>query len=374
MRRALALMVLLLVPGLARARETAEQREVASALEKARASAGPDGFAMASLHAAELAGDALGDPGDAHVGLQLPKREQECLEHKAKCWLVLYLTGFDSSAESFQKQLAAGVRELDARPNAAPIVVVILDGRTKLGGGWYVDSRTSGKWESFIVDALLPAARDALAPGTPAERTLVMGHSMGGFGALHLGMKHPRLFHGVAAFNPAARIVDVADGALAKLDARNEAPDPEALVNDRGTGHFFERVLLSMGGAFAPDAKAPHGLPPLFDASKHPWRLLPAIRDSFARYDVAKHAQELEPLARVQIYAGRADALIPLPQLQALTDEVNGTKTGPAKAIGLDAGAPQSTGRAQVELVISDGSHTSHLAADLKQALESLAK
>lgn len=375
-----SLVVLLAWPGLAQARRAAPQgAEAEAALARAR-DAAKDGFAVASWHSPALSGDKLGDSGEARAGVELPDREKECLQRKARCWLVVFLPGFDAPAESFHAPLAgrpdqslsAVLKAVNAH-SKEPVVVVIPDGRTRLGGGWYVDSPTSGEWERFVMEELLPAARDALAPGTPAARTLVMGHSMGGFGALNLGMKHPSAFHGVAAFNAAARPAELADEALSKLDASGAAPDPEARMRDPN-GHFYERVLLSMGGAFFPDPKAPHGLPPLFDTAKHPWKLNPAAREAFERFDVAAHADALGPIPRVQLYAGRADPLVRLPQLQAIADAANGTRSGPGATVGLDAGAPPSAKRVPVELVITDGDHLSHLAEDLKQALETLAR
>lgn len=401
MRRTSILLLLLALPAVAQAKRPGMERiQAAAALEKARDAVGPDHFALATWHSDALSGDALGDPGTARVGLQLPAREKECLQQAAKCWLVFYLPGFDGSPESFhqgassappsalaghdlevwrshhveQPSLSAEVEALNARPGAAPIVVVVPDGRTRLGGGWYVDSPTSGRWETFVIDVLLPAARETLAPGTPPERVILMGHSMGGFGALYLALKHPHAVHAVAAFSPAARTVDVADEALAKLDAHHEAPDPDARVKEPGPHHFFERILLSMGGAFFPDRRAPHGLPPLFDASKHPWKLSPAARAAFERYDVGRRAKELRPLAKVQLYAGRADPLIPIAQVQAIADAANGTVTPPAGVVGLDAGAAASAEPKQVELIATEGNHLSHLAEDLRRALETLAR
>ncbi|MBS2026692.1 MAG: hypothetical protein JST54_02210 [Deltaproteobacteria bacterium] len=304
-------------------------------------------WSMTQWSSPDLAANLLGDPGIARVGVELPRREAECLSGAAKCWLVLYLPGFDGSPDGMAP-LAKVVDELDQRGSAAPIVMVVLDGRTKLGGGWYLDSPTSGKWESLVMQVLLPAARDALAPGTPPERTLVMGHSMGGFGALHLLAAHPESFAAAAAFNPAARIGLIASGTLVVLDQRREFPDAEARLAQPSEAHFTQRILLSLGAALDPDPSKKHGLSTLFEPAVEPWHLAPEALAAMERADPTS-ALKAHPKLRARIYAGRKDNLVPLAQLEPLAS-------------------------GHVELIATDGDHLSHLAADLKDALEQLAK
>ena len=64
----------------------------------------------------------------------------------------------------------------------------------------YLDYRDgSQKWETFIVSELIPHLRAVYGLATGHEKTVVSGISMGGQGALRLGLKHPDLFGGVAA-------------------------------------------------------------------------------------------------------------------------------------------------------------------------------
>lgn len=351
MHCALALWVLL--------RAAAPAPEAATrALAEARQLPDARRFVLATVPAPMLA-DGLGDPGAARVGVALPRREAECLSQKAACWLVLYLGGFDSSPEAFAEGLAPVVDGFDQRPGAPPVVVVVVDGRTRLGGGWYVDSRAEGAWQSFVLQTLLPAARAALAPGTPPSRTLLMGHSMGGFGALNLGAAHPGDFHGVAAFNPVVRFARQADQLLGRMDAAGHAPDAEARLREGPSGHFGERILLSQGGAFLDDPRAPHGLAPLFDASAHPWRLSAEAARSFEAHDLTLRVGALRKLARLEVFGGRNDPLIPVADLEALAAAVNR--------------APSAAGPT-LQLVLSDGDHLNHLASDLSQALVDLTR
>ena len=59
------------------------------------------------------------------------------------------------------------------------------------------------RWESFLVRDLLHFLRANYRVSHDRARTVVSGWSMGGIGALRLAFKHPDVFAGVAAFEPA---------------------------------------------------------------------------------------------------------------------------------------------------------------------------
>ena len=102
----------------------------------------------------------------------------------------------------------------------------------------YLDYRDgSQKWETFVVDELVPRLRSAYALSGGRERTLVAGVSMGGLGALRFGLKHPDMFGGLAALEPgiepALRFADVKvrnrfERALPFLEAHYGSPIDEA--------------------------------------------------------------------------------------------------------------------------------------------------
>ena len=74
------------------------------------------------------------------------------------------------------------------------------------GAGFYVDA-TEAPWaphfrmETYVVDELIPLI-DREFPTTGARS--ILGHSMGGHGALTLALNHPELFRAVSAFAPIA--------------------------------------------------------------------------------------------------------------------------------------------------------------------------
>ena len=72
-------------------------------------------------------------------------------------------------------------------------------------GSIYMDSYDGkNRWETFIMREFLPHLRATYRVSTDRETTVVTGISMGGFGSLRLGFKHPETFGAVAAMEPGA--------------------------------------------------------------------------------------------------------------------------------------------------------------------------
>ncbi len=68
---------------------------------------------------------------------------------------------------------------------------------------FYMDYRDgSQKWESVIVNELLPAIRAKYRVEKSKERTFIGGISMGGMGSLRMAFKHPDMFGAVVSMEP----------------------------------------------------------------------------------------------------------------------------------------------------------------------------
>ena len=74
------------------------------------------------------------------------------------------------------------------------------------GAGFYIDASQAPwdknyKMESYLVNELLDLATKTLKIDEPCEYG-ISGHSMGGHGALTLGLKYPKMFSSISAFSP----------------------------------------------------------------------------------------------------------------------------------------------------------------------------
>ncbi len=115
--------------------------------------------------------------------------------------LLLMLHGAGGNREQiarFQPQIQAmwAAKELPEMIVAVPSVAT---------GSIYMDSYDGkNRWEAFIMTEFLPHLRETFRASTARESTMVTGISMGGFGSLRLGFKHPETFGALAAMEPGA--------------------------------------------------------------------------------------------------------------------------------------------------------------------------
>jgi S-formylglutathione hydrolase len=82
------------------------------------------------------------------------------------------------------------------------MIVVIPNGLTPLGGSFYVNSPINGNWEDFIVRDLVGHIDATFRTISAASARAISGHSMGGFGAMNIAMRHPDVFGAVYAISP----------------------------------------------------------------------------------------------------------------------------------------------------------------------------
>ncbi|HEY0327533.1 MAG TPA: S-formylglutathione hydrolase [Rhodopseudomonas sp.] len=124
-----------------------------------------------------------------------------------------------------------------------------------LGAGFYVDAtqppfaKNYRMWSYLTTE--LPALIAAHFPADPARQS-VLGHSMGGHGALTLALRHPQRFRAASAFAPIAAPsqvpwgVKALGGYLGDDRAAWRAHDVVALIED---GARFPDLLVDVGDA-----------------------------------------------------------------------------------------------------------------------------
>ncbi len=114
---------------------------------------------------------------------------------------VLYLLHGHGGGEWDWVRAGGAIETVDQMVEARmlPPLHVVLPG---VGNSWYVDGPAPhGPVATTLLDGLMPVVEQALAP--EAAWRGVIGLSMGGFGALHLGLQQPKRWRFIGALSPA---------------------------------------------------------------------------------------------------------------------------------------------------------------------------
>ena len=215
------------------------------------AGARPATLERIKVHGSSLEGNLEGNSADRDVLVFLPPGYRE---KRSRRYPVLYaLHGYSIGAEQWASEIhvpqtiegafASGSRDM---------IVVLPDSKTVHNGSMYSSSVTTGDFENFV-------ARDLVAYIDRNYRTLprresrgLVGHSMGGYGATRIGMKHADVFGALYIMSPCCLSVRPAPPAeVEKALADVKTPADSAKLS------FFARATLATASAWSPNPAKP---------------------------------------------------------------------------------------------------------------------
>jgi enterochelin esterase-like enzyme len=250
------------------------------------------------IHGAALEGNLEGDAVDRDAIVFLPPSYEK---DKKRHYPVVYaLHGYSIGAEQWTKEIhVPQTIEGAFSQGAKEMIVVLPDSKTIYNGSMYSSSVTSGDFENYI-------ARDVVAYMDAHYRTIpnrasrgLVGHSMGGYGASRIGMKHPDVFGALYIMSPCC-MSPMAGGGPGPADQMKEraiagekkvaaAKSPADLA---AQSPGFASAQYATAAAWAPDPKNP---PLYFDLPTKDGVPVPEIQAKFAANS---------PLAFVDQYIG----------------------------------------------------------------------
>src|SRR5206468_329776 len=205
------------------------------------------------VHGASLEGNLEGDAVDRDVIVVLPP---SYAKEKNRRYPVVYaLHGYSIGAEQWTHEIHVPQTIEGAFAHGAQEMIVVLpDSKTLHNGSMYSSSVTTGDFERFIAHDLV-AFIDAHYRTIADRRSRgLVGHSMGGYGATRLGMKHSDVFGSLYIMSPCCLSPRGAGPANSQIDSVLEAvktPEQSASLP------FFARAQLATAAAWAPDPKNP---------------------------------------------------------------------------------------------------------------------
>lgn len=250
--------------------------------------AGEGRIVVETVHARALQGNAIGDDVDRRVTVYLPPGYDAAPKRR---YPVLYLLhGATSDPKEWLDGSYQGMnlaQSLDRQAGEDGFIVVMPMADNRFGGSFYVNSRAFGRWEDFIARELVDYvdAQFRTLP-TRASRGLA-GQSMGGFGALYLGGRHPDTFGHVYAVSPCC-LAFVGDLA------------PDGARWAREPGGWLRAMAMALDPKAGPD---PAQAPPRLPYTIEPGGKVREHRDVVRRWErympLARLGRDARPYARL---------------------------------------------------------------------------
>ncbi len=122
--------------------------------------------------------------------------------------IVYHFGGLGSDYSTYGATDSIIMDSLISSGEITPLIIIFPDGSSnQYQGLWYVNSALQGLFEDYMIQQLIPYVdkkynqkKDATGNGQPFRA--IMGQSMGGYGSLYYGVKHPELFCAFAGDSP----------------------------------------------------------------------------------------------------------------------------------------------------------------------------
>jgi len=243
------------------------------------------------------------------VTIYLPPNYDQTTNRYPVIYYLHGFTGSDSLAiaedhmdELFDKAIVTG--------KIRPVIVVIPNEYTLYRGSFYTNSSLTGNWADFTAKDLVAYVDQHYRTIANKDSRGITGHSMGGGGAIKLGMLFPDTFSTVYALSPGwmAFIKEVGSSGQAFKRAQ-EIKTREELLND-----FLACALIATGRAYTPNPDKPPfycDLPFVYknDSVTVDYRVL-AIWNKNTPIEMADdHVEGLKELRALKIDWGRNDEL-----------------------------------------------------------------
>ena len=212
-----------------------------------------------TIHGRALEGNLEGNTVDRDVIVFLPPSYNQ--DRTRRYPAVYALHGYSIGAEQWSQEIHVPqtIEGAFAR-GAHEMIVVLPDSKTLHNGSMYSSSVTTGDFENYV-------ARDVVSYIDLHYRTIatresrgLVGHSMGGYGATRIGMKHADVFGSLYIMSPCC--LSPRGGGGRGPAAGNAAVNDEALAAvktpaDSAKLPFGLRAQLASAAAWSPNPQNP---------------------------------------------------------------------------------------------------------------------
>jgi S-formylglutathione hydrolase len=265
-----------------------------------------------------LAGNRTGDPAKQQLAVYLPPGYATST---ARFPVIYLLHGIGDTFEAWTENwdVPALLDRMIGEGTIDPLIVVMPNARNRFGGGFYVNSPVAGNWQDYVASEIVGLVDRSFRTIAAPESRAVVGHSMGGFGAIRFGMDRPDVFRVIFAMSPCC-LDAVEDIGAGNVSAWTTAlglasfADVDARLQQRD---FYSAAIVGLLTSTFADPSAPLGTRlPFRRVRGELVRLEPVYSEwleTFPIRDIDERRSALVSLAGIGIDYGYADQFAHIP-------------------------------------------------------------
>jgi S-formylglutathione hydrolase FrmB len=258
--------------------------------------------------ASSIVGNPAGEAAMRRLTIYLPPGYYQSKQHYPVIYFLHGMYGEDSATMDdleINKLLDTAIYSKHIKP----VIFVLPNNFTKYKGSFYTNSALTGKWADYI-------ARDVVNYIDKHFRTIpnknsrgISGASMGGNGALKMGMLFPDVFNSVYATTPAT--LNWSDGINTNIEAFKTISEAK---NDSDVFKSFASLLMiDLGRTYSPNLNKPPfyaDMPAYYieDSLVIDTSIVNKWTANFATNMIESHLTALRSLKAIKMDWGRNDA------------------------------------------------------------------
>ncbi|MBA2330152.1 MAG: esterase family protein [Flavisolibacter sp.] len=276
------------------------------------------------FHSSSIQNNKGGEDPMRQVSVYLPPGYEESTERYPT---IYFLHGFAANDNLLFEwlDLKKLMDEAINKGRIRPMILVLPNSDTRFKGSFYTNSTLTGNWADFI-------GKDVVTYTDKNFRTIpernsrgLSGHSMGGNGALKIGMLFSDVFAAVYAMSPAvlnwSHNFTIRNNGFKRISkAKNETDIFQGFDNPENTDDatFYTVVLTTMARAYSPDEKnmpLQVSLPVSYigDSAVYNIKVIKQWEANFPINMIDTHLEQLKSLKAIKIDWGRNEEFAHIP-------------------------------------------------------------
>ncbi len=276
-----------------------------------------------TVYSPSLEGNLLGDSPNRQVTIYLPPSYDDGLD---MAYPVVYLlhgyTGNNNlwtGGSYISGNILNSIKSWLKNGEIKEMILVMPNSYNKFWGSWYTNSVATGGWSDYIARDLVQYIDSNYRTLPQPESRAVIGHSMGGYGGMKIGMLYPDVFSCMGGL--AGWYYDTSPKSSAYYEANVR---DWAQYNSLGWG---TKMMFAIWAAFCPNPDKPPfycDFPYIYDDNK---KIVenPDAYDRYMQHDIRNmvdnHIDVLSNMRAIFIDCGTSDGLIG--HAHAIRDKLN---------------------------------------------------